>query len=728
MKIAIENKAALVKIGDHLKSKYSQYQTDRKPLEEQWIKNLRQYRGKYDPEVLANIPEGRSRVYPKETHTKVIGFVAKLMEMMFPASDKNWSVDATPVPSISQDDLQSIMDKLTQQSQVEMQAAQQEPAQPGTAPASPTEVTSDMIEREVISFAKDRARKMEREIEDQLADLGGDQVTYEQLCKKVLRSGGIYGYGIAKGPMTQYKTERKWEKDPTSGQFKAVTKDIPRPMYEHVKVWDLFPDLTARGWRKQDGVFERLVMNRHEVVKIKSNKDFYEDVVAAFLQDNRTGNYTPNNADTQLNALNKAEGVSTSSKNKFEVVRWLGYLDGQDMLDAGVEGVKEADAASDIFAEVWMLGDKVIRIDIAPFGENPADNYHCFIFDEDEDSGLTGTGLPEVLRDSQMRLCSIDRATQDNMAACAGPVYEINRELLSPGQKINAIRAFQVIYRDGTGTESGSRAINAITTDSHISELISLRKEVLDTFDRESSLPAWLFGSTEGLGEAFRTSNNMSMMTGGANMVQKDVVRAFDLFTASVIGSVVAWNMEFNENVEIKGDFNVGARGNKSLVAKEVRGAALDQFMTTLTEDERAIFKTRDTLIERLRSRDLPTELLEDDVTARKILDQRAQAAQAQQQLADRHLTAQAGKLEAGATKDIETVKLAASQNQAKIAEILSRVEQNLANVEDQSSRTELEHIKTLLEGLSRTQELENGRQGQGKGADSSASGKGEAQ
>jgi len=725
MKIATENKEALIKIGGHLKSKYSQYATDRKPLEEQWIKNLRQYRGKYDPEILANIPEGRSRVYPKETHTKVIGFVAKLMEMMFPASDKNWAVDATPVPSIAQEDLQSIMNKLNQQSQAEVQAAQQEQGQPGTAPASPAEVTSDMIEREVISFAKERARRMEREVEDQLADLGGDQVTYEQLCKKVLRSGGIYGYGIAKGPMTQYKTERVWVKDPATKQYKAVTKDIPRPMYEHVKVWDLFPDLTARGWRKQDGIFERMVMNRHEVVKIKANEDFYSDVVGDFLLDNKTGNYVPNNADTELNTLNKAEGVNTTSKNKFEVVRWLGYLDGQDMLDAGVEGVKEADRTSDIFAEVWMLGDKVIRIDVAPFGENPADNYHCFIFDEDEDSGLTGTGLPEVLRDSQMRLCSIDRATQDNMAACAGPVYEINRELLSPGHKILAIRAFDVIYRDGTGTESNSRAVQAIDTPSHITELVNLRKEVLDTFDRESSLPAFLFGGTEGLGEAFRTSSNMSMMTGGANMVQKDVVRAFDLFTASVIGSVVAWNMEFNENSEIKGDFNVGARGNKSLVAKEVRGAALDQFMSTLTDDERAVFKTRDTLIERLRSRDLPVELLEDDTTSRKILDQRAQAAQAQQQLADRHLTAQAGKLEAGATKDIESVKLAVSQNQAKIAEILSRVEQNLASVEDQASRTELEHIKTLLEGLSKTQELENGRQGQGKGADTAASGQG---
>lgn len=43
------------------------------------------------------------------------------------------------------------------------------------------------------------------------------------------------------------------------------------------------------------------------------------------------------------------------------------------------------------------------------------------------------------------------------------------------------------------------------------------------------------------LGEAFRTSSNMSMMLGLANMVTKDTVRAFDKFIASFIGSL-RWN------------------------------------------------------------------------------------------------------------------------------------------------------------------------------------------
>ena len=68
------------------------------------------------------------------------------------------------------------------------------------------------------------------------------------------------------------------------------------------------------------------------------------------------------------------------------------------------------------------------------------------------------------------------------------------------------------------------------------------------------------------------------------------------------------WNMEFNDKVNIKGDFQVLARGTRSLVAKELRGAALDQFMGTLTDDERELLNLREIMIDRLQARDLPVD------------------------------------------------------------------------------------------------------------------------
>jgi hypothetical protein len=480
--------------------------------------------------------------------------------------------------------------------------------------------------------------------------------------------------------------------------FTPITKSIPRPFFEFVKVWNLYPDLSAPGWRRQEAIFERMVVLRSELNRIKKRTLFDTAAINQFMKDNPTGNYTARTHETELGSINNVANVSMQKRNKYEIIRMIGYLSGTDLRAAGVVGISDRMAEDDVLAEVWLLDDIAIKIDLAPFGDNPADNYHAFIFEEDEDSGLTGTGLPQNLRDSQMRLCTIDRATQDNMAAAAGPIFEINEDLLAPGFVCGEIHSFKIIRRQGEGAAAQAPALHIHDVPCHVQDFIALRAQVLENFDRESSLPAFLFGQTQNLGEAFRTTNNMSMMSGGANMVSKDYVRSFDLFTSSVIGSMVSWNMDFNEKEEIKGDYNVVPRGNLSLVAKEVRGAALDQFWASLTPEERLRFKDYEVLIERLRSRDLPVELLEPRETGD---DKVAQFQQAQ---------AQAAQIESGLTQ-AKTQKLAvdatdvSTQTKAKTAEILARVEATLSQARTGEARQELEQVKTMLQSLQKSQE-----------------------
>ena len=72
--------------------------SDRQYYETKWIANHLQYRGKYDNTV--TLLPGRSRVYPRDTRVKVEGFVAKMMELMFPASENNFTFQPSPVPDI----------------------------------------------------------------------------------------------------------------------------------------------------------------------------------------------------------------------------------------------------------------------------------------------------------------------------------------------------------------------------------------------------------------------------------------------------------------------------------------------------------------------------------------------------------------------------------------------------------------------------------------------------
>lgn len=668
----------LAKLGNHLKGQLGQFITDRQLVELQWLKNLRQYLGQYDPDVLANIPAERSHVYPRDTRVKVKGGVAKMMEMMFPSQDRNWALSVSPNPSIPKEALQEILDTLQMQ--------QEDPAIP---------IQSDQIERAVRAFADARKEKMEAQIADQLADPGID---YPQMCKRVVRTGYIYGFGVARSPMVRTQQERVWEMNQALGVYEAKSETHRRPYPEYVRVWDCYPDMSARAWEDQEMIFERMVLTRHDFGLLAKRDDFKGAAIKEYLKAHPTGNYTAKTYETELHQLAKTSNLADRTARRYEVYRALGFVSAHTLQNVGIE-VKDSELDQDILADLWFIDDVVIKAEKAAFGDRPSDQYHAFIYTEDEDSGLTGVGLPEEVRDSQMSLCASTRMLMDNASAIAGPIFEVNTSLLAKGRKsIGAIHAFMTIEREGDGQEAQHPAVRAVTTQSHVAELLNIISMQRQQLDIESNLPAFTMGGVQQpLGEAFRTSNNMSMMMGSANMVTKDTVRAFDKFTTSLLTSLLRWNMEFNPDETIKGDYQVVAKGNLSLVAKEVRGAALDQFVSTLSPEERAILDTYGLLIDRLKARDLPVDRVLPKEEATAILKGMQEAASAASQIEQGLTTAKTEKTTADAEKARTDTQVMSATTEATIQEILSRVESNLANAKTSQDKVQLENLRTLL-------------------------------
>jgi hypothetical protein len=60
------------------------------------------------------------------------------------------------------------------------------------------------------------------------------------------------------------------------------------------------------------------------------------------------------------------------------------------------------------------------------------------------------------------------------------------------------------------------------------------------------------------------------------------------------------WNMEFNGKENIKGDFNIVARGTKSLIAKEVKMEQINQFLALTNNEIDLQYIKRDVLLREL--------------------------------------------------------------------------------------------------------------------------------
>lgn len=640
--------AGMERLGAKLLERFRQYESDRRLAELKWERNARQFLGAYDPEVEKLIDKNRSKAYPKLTRWKCVSMLSRLMNLLFQADDKNWTVAASAVPDLDEEDLQQVLDQVTQQ-------LQPQPGQP---------VDDEAIEQAIREFAKKRARRMELEITDQLQELGGNRTSdYVALCRKVLASGIQYGAGILKGPFVREEQQRRWETS-AEGRLIAVPYTAYRPQYEYVPIWDYYPDMAAKTLVQMDGQFERVVMSRHQVVDLKRRPDFLPDQIDKFLAQWPGGNYKRRAFETELRALGVQINVTQSERGKYEAIVWTGYVHGRDLAACGAR-VPDARMDEDVRAIIWIMDSYVVKAQLDPWSDLKTDGemkmYHHFIFEEDE-SFLLGNGLPAIVRDSQLGLCAAVRMTLDNGAVQR--VFEVNNALLRADQDVTVINPDMVIPREDDNPATAQiPAVRPIELPMHLEGMMEMARLFQEFADQETFVSQATGGDLQkGPSEPFRTAAGASMLRGDAALPFKDVVRNFDAFTESLIGSVLVFNRNFSSNPAIRGDFKAVARGATSLIAKEVLGIQLDNFAQTLTDEEKPYVNMRNLARARVRVRDLDVEdLVYDDAKCDQIDAQLQQQQQQAQELQQEQIRAQTREILASALKDLAQ----AGKNQA---------------------------------------------------------------
>lgn len=598
------NSEAMVAFGFRLKNQFSQNKAYRRPKELEWLESLRQYKGLYDPDV--KIDPNASKVYPKITRSKVNIVLSRLHEMLFPEIDKNWEIEPTPEPRISKEIV----------TQIAMALVRQDP-QTG----EPVIPSIEDLQLAIKKFAKETCAKMSSVIDDQLTEMD-----YSEETKKVLRSGLMYGTGIMKGPMVGKRTKRRWQPTAT-GDYEEHVDEEDVPDLQAVRIWDWYPDMSVTEHEKGMGDFERHIMNKHDLRQLMKRPDFYPEMIKIFLEERPDGNYVPCNWEVDLQVIEIEAGTGTVGSTttttgsnddasrstnrqlgkKYEVLEFWGYVDGHDLEACGLD---IPDVGLEYAANIWLLGDKPIKALLYP---TALDQYKVFYYEKDETS-IFGEGLARIMRHSQISIAAAARMVLDNGAVCSGPIVEINWSLMMPGQDLNAIYPRMIIFREGKGVDAQYAAVREINLDCHVEELLKIIDAFKQFGDEETTLPTWMIGQMVNNETAQATSGRMATIT----ISIKDVVKNFDTFTEHIIRDIYAWNMEFNPRPDIKGDYNVRARGVSSLVMKEVRMQALTQLTTTLTPDEWDYIPKRDFLAEKFKGHDLQITLLTEEEVQKK--------------------------------------------------------------------------------------------------------------
>jgi hypothetical protein len=605
------DKETLRMLAGELRRTFEQYVGDRRLVEERWLKNLRQYRGEYDPEVEQQLGPTRSKAYPRVTRVKVISVLSRIMNLMFPGNERHWQLNASPSADL---DPQEVMRALAT-------IVQDQP------------MTDERLQYVVQRLAEQRAEQLATLLDDQLQEIGGDQThDFATLNRQVALSGVLYGMGVAHGPFAREERTVQWQIDPMSGMPSPQEQTVFKPVLEFLPVWDFYPDMSAKTLDAMDGYFTRLVMTRAQLRDLADRADFVPNAITQYLTRVPKGNYRAQPFEQELRAMSSRAHVPESrpESGKYEVIVWHGPITSQQLMAAGADVPQELQG-EDLDAEVWMIDDTILKADLNPWRRIglKVPMVHTFLFDED-DTVPVGNGLPQILRDSQMSVAASARMLLDNASIVCGPNLELNTDLLRPDQDLTQLAAYRMWYREGTGPEAQYPAVRNVSIDAHLDDLL----KVMDTFMRFADMETFVGPATggdmerKGASEPMRTAAGASMLRGDAALPFKDIVRNFDRFTQSVIYALVQFNKKLNPAIAPSGDFNVVARGATSLIAKEVRAMQLDMLAQTLTPEEKMHLDGRKFVQQRLAVRDLSDLLLPEDEVQRKMAEQSQQAEQ----------------------------------------------------------------------------------------------------
>lgn len=590
-------------LGSALLDEFREAELLRREAEERWLRDLRQYKGQYEPAEEAKMRG--SKAFMRKTRVKVESVDARLMDLLFPANrERNFSVEATPEPSIPEPLRKRIIAMLAEAN------GNQQPDR-------------DTIKRAIKAAADAAASKMGKRIDDQLAE-----AKYRDVAREVLHSGNLFGTGVLKGPLVNRRQRVCYAWDKKVGKFVQQTRSFAAPFLAYVPIWRWYPDMTVSNMADGRYAWEHHRLSRAALAELASIPSFDKGRIRSHILANPDGLIQDRTYEQELRTMGDQVYVGTQTKTgQYDVFERWGWIEGDKLKGCGLS-IPEDREHEAFFANIWILPTgEVIKAVLQPI-EGVEWPYHLYYFDKDETS-VFGEGLAAIMRGDQAMLNAAVRMLLDNAAVTAGPQFEVFVPAFPANANLTDIHPFKVWPR--IGGDFQYPAVRQLQFNSHMPELISVMQLFDTNADEITAIPKFSYGDNPQKGAA-GTASGLSMLLAQANIALKDRVIAYDEgITKPFITALYHWNMKFSNDDTIKGDYDVVARGAASLVAKEVRGQALQQFAVSAQPEQRMFIKWQQLTAQQADSLDLANVVMNEE-EARAAMNDPAQMQQQQMQ------------------------------------------------------------------------------------------------
>jgi len=475
----------------------------------------------------------RSKVVVNIVRPKVDQAVGRYAEILLPTDGKNWGIKTTAVPELAE------IAKDKSATVVDMQTGQ--PMQ---------DVAAGIIQK-----AEDAAKKMEAEIEDVLAECD-----YNGECRKVLQRGAKLGTGIMKGPYPTVRKSKVWQPGP-GGQATLKITEKTVPASKDVSCWDIFPDpACGNNIHRGAGIYEMRMVNAKELRNLIGVPGFFTDKIKEVLEQEPT-------------KVKVVDGRTVSREicqdGMYQLWEYHGEVGDEYMEELTSQ---EKDVLNVSYGMLVIVNDVIIGAleSYNPDGSLPYD-FWCH---RDQDDSPWGVGMPEELEHQQRVVKAAWRQVMDNAAAAAGYHLIIKKGQVIPyGQRDGEYTlTSRMIWEANEEVDDVRAAMNAVTIDMRVQELLMVVDAAMKFADQESNMPQLMGGER---GTAPETVGGMQILQANAQgPLRFRIKRWDDTITNGQITRHYDWQMEYSEKMDIKGDFEIEARGSTYLLERDISAMA----------------------------------------------------------------------------------------------------------------------------------------------------------
>lgn len=399
--------------------------------------------------------------------------------------------------------------------------------------------------------------KMSDEMERQT-----DKAKYPYQSRLAMWDRVVLGTGILKGPMSEGELVRSYVKLDGSDTWVPELSVMYTPQAKRINPWFFYPDETVSEVDKLGDTIEVHPMSPLELKKLTKHEGFKADAILEVLK----------TAPKEYNNSNSNEFAHLTSNNpdlykgKYLVLEYHGPITKQHLDQLCIEPTYDS-LDDEYYGEVWVCNNQVIRIELETIEASFRVPYYLCPWEKDP-SSVFGFGVPLMMEDAQRVVNESWHMILDNSSASSGPQVALQKGLIAPQDNKWELTRDKIWYlTDPQATVA--QAIQFFNIPNVTGNIVPIMQMAQEFAEEESCIPL----IAAGLGSPQVTDT----ATGGM-MVQQASTTILDFMsedwddniTAPYIQALYAWNMQYNDNPEIKGAFSVDVRTSTEYKNKQL--------------------------------------------------------------------------------------------------------------------------------------------------------------